>query len=332
MTTAIAFTGVDRVEVRQETDVPPGPGEFTVASTVSLISSGTEGICLGRRFEAGTHWDEWVRYPFAPGYSLVGVVAELGPGTTRVSLGDRVAVRKPHRGRVVVTADDDVYPIPDEVDDLAASWFHLATIAQVGVRRAAHRLGDRVAVVGLGPVGQLVVRYVRAAGAAEVIAVDPIVHRVELARAGGATVGLAMGVTEAVEAIREHCGGVDVLYDVTGAAPVLGQALGALDRFGRLVLLGDTGSPSAQHLSKHVIVEGLTIVGAHDMHGEHPASAHAPWNNPRMGELFFRYLARGDLRVAELVSHRFPAHRAGEAYELVSRRDPAAMGIAFDWS
>ncbi len=138
---------------------------------------------------------------------------------------------------------------------------------------------------------------------------------------------------DAVAEIRRVTGGagVDVLYDVTGAAAVFGAALGAVARFGRLILLGDTGTPSAQRLTKDVIVNGLSVIGAHDMHGEHPASEQAPWNNVRMGDLFFRYLARGDMRVDDLVSHRFQPERAADAYQLVQSRDPAAMGILFNW-
>lgn len=334
MTTAIAFTGTDAVEVLAEPDPTPGPGDFVVTARVSLISPGTEGICLRRLFDPGTHWDDWVKYPFAPGYSLVGTVSAVGPGVTRVRPGERVAVRKPHRSAVLVTADDDVYRLPAGVSDADAAWFHLATIAQVGVRRAAHRLGDRVAVIGLGPVGQLAVRYARLSGAADVFAVDPVPRRVDLAVAGGATTGLVAPVAEAVAEIREKTGGrgVDVVYDVTGAAAVFAPALGALARFGRLVLLGDTGRPAEQRLAKNVIVEGLTIVGAHDMHGEFPASDQSPWNNLRMGELFLRYVERGDLSLDGLITHRFPAHDAVRAYDLVTRRDPEAMGILFDWT
>ncbi|MFI5835810.1 zinc-binding dehydrogenase [Micromonospora sp. NPDC051300] len=334
MTTAVIFTGVNAVEIVDQPDPTPGPGEFVVSAHISLISPGTEGICLGRLFDPGTHWDAWVRYPFAPGYSLVGTVTETGAGVTRVRPGDRVAVRKPHASQVLVTEKDDVYPVPPAVSDEDAAWFHLATIAQVGVRRAAHRLGDRVAVVGLGPVGQLAVRYARLGGADDVFAVDPVGSRVDAALAGGATAGFVAPVAEAVAAIRDSTGGrgVDVVYDVTGAAAVFSCALGALTRFGRLVLLGDTGRPAEQRLSKEVIVEGLTVVGAHDMHGEFTATDQAPWNNLRMGELFLRYVERGDMTVGDLVTHRVPAAEAARAYDLVTGRDPSAMGIILDWT
>ena len=58
--------------------------------------------------------------------------------------------------------------------------------------------------------------------------------------------------------------GEDFVYDVTGAAPVFSASLTMLRRFGRLVLLGDTGTPTEQHLTGDVVTKALTIVGAHD--------------------------------------------------------------------
>ncbi|MEU5251871.1 zinc-binding alcohol dehydrogenase [Streptomyces longwoodensis] len=334
MVLSVVFTGRDEVRVERAPAPRPGPGEFTVRVNVSLVSAGTEGIVLGRLFEPGTHWDQWVRYPFVPGYSAVGTVLELGEGTDRVRVGDRVALRRPHASVLSVPAAEDVYRVPDAVTDEEAAWFHLATIAQVGVRRAEHRLGDRVAVIGLGPVGQLAVQYARLSGAAEVFAVDPVRSRVDLATANGATVGLALPADEAAAAIRRATDdeGADVVYDVTGAAPVFAAAQHAVRRFGRLVLLGDSGTPSAQSLTPALITNGLSVVGAHDMHGEFAADDRDPWNNLRMGELFFRYLERGVMNTSSLISHRFPAEDAEAAYRLVRARPAHLTGLLLDWT
>ncbi|MFI9123533.1 zinc-binding alcohol dehydrogenase [Streptomyces bikiniensis] len=331
--TSIVFTGKDRVELRTGPALGPGPGEFTVRLTASLVSAGTEGICLGRLFEPGTHWDQWVSYPFSPGYSAVGTVEAVGDDVHRVRVGDRVAVRSPHASVVLVGAEDDVHLVPDGISDEEAVWFHLATIAQVGVRRAEHRLGDTVAVLGLGPVGQLAAQYARISGAAEVFAVDLSVHRTHLAVDNGAHTGLTCSAAEAREAVVRATGeGVDVVYDVTGAAPVFSEALRMTRKFGTVVVLGDTGTPGAQTLASELIVNGLTVVGAHDMHGAFRASPQARWNNQRMGELFFRYLARGEMDTASLNSHVFTPGQAEEAYRLVRARPSDLSGLVFDWT
>ncbi|GCE08591.1 zinc-dependent alcohol dehydrogenase [Dictyobacter aurantiacus] len=330
----IVFTGKNQVEVYDE-DVPElGPDEFLLQATKSLISTGTEGICLGRLFDPGTHWDQWVKYPFHTGYSLVGRVAAVGRDVRRVREGDRVAIRQSHSQYKVVPAREPVYRIPDAVSDEDATWFHLATIVQNGVRRAQHQLGDTVAVIGLGLLGQLVVQYTRLLGAQQVLAIDVAEMRLEMARSHGATTILKMGADEA----REHVlgltegQGVNVVYDVTGAAPVFPLALGLARPLGRVVLLGDTGTPAAQQLTGDVIRKGLTIVGAHDNNPPSTSTDHAYWSHLRMGELFFDYVERGDMRVNDLVTHRYAPTDAVEAYRMLREERATAMGVIFDWT
>jgi 2-desacetyl-2-hydroxyethyl bacteriochlorophyllide A dehydrogenase len=330
----IIFTGKDQVEVSQEPLKEMGANDFLVRSTQSLISTGTESICLGRLFDAGTHWDAWVKYPFHPGYSLIGQVVAVGKNVSVVHEGERIALRHNHRQYTVVPDTEHIYRIPDAVSDEDAAWFHMATIAQVGVRRAEHTLGDAVVVVGLGLLGQLVVQYARLLGARQIIGIDIAERRLEMARVHGATTILNMDVEQArKEVLRLTEGlGVNVVYDITGAAPVFSQALQLLRSKGRMVLLGDTGSPEKQHLTKDVITQGLSIVGAHDMHGEFPATDSSFWNNVRQSELFLNFLQRGEMRVQDLITHRYSPLAAPEAYSMLRRERATAMGVIFDWT
>ncbi|GHO45780.1 zinc-dependent alcohol dehydrogenase [Ktedonospora formicarum] len=330
----IYFTGENQVEVYEQEVRDPGPDEFLLKARKSLISTGTEGICLSRNFEPGSHWDNWVKYPFRPGYSLVGEVVAVGKNVQNVHEGERIALRYPHAQYSLVPANANIYRIPDEVSDEDAAWFHLATIVQVGIRKAEHRLGDDIAIVGLGLLGQLLTQYTRLLGARQVIAIDIAETRLGLASTHGATSTLQMGVEQAREEVLKltQNEGVNVVYDVTGAASVFSQALQLLRPFGRLILLGDTGTPSAQQLTKDVITKGLTIVGAHDMHAELPATDTSYWNNLRQGELFFKYLQRGDMRVNDLITHRYSPLDAPEAYRMLREERAKAMGVLFDWT
>ena len=244
-----------------------------------------------------------------------------------------MAARLPHC-QYVVAPEDRLYRVPKGISDDEAAWFGLATIAQNGVRRAEHVLGEAVVVIGLGLLGQLVVQYARLQGAREVIAVDPAELRLEMARAHGATATLPMGAAEARDAVLQLTDGdgADAVYKVIGAAPVFPAALGLLRRFGRLVLLGDTGAPTAQHLTSEVIHNGLSIVAAHDSHPPLVATDHAPWTHQRMAALFFTYLLRGNMRVSDLVTHRYAPTEAAEAYRLLCEQRGSAMGVLFDWT
>src|SRR5579872_6590458 len=314
----IYFTGADEVTVRRDPVPELGPNDVLVQARKTLISTGTEGICLGRLFEPGTGWDNWVKYPFSPGYSMMGEVVAVGTEVKGWLGRERVAVRAPHRQYTVMSANR-LYRVPDSVSDEDAPWFGLANIVQNGVRRAEHALGEAVVVIGLGLLGQLTVQYLRLLGAREVIAVDTAEKRLTMARAHGATVTLAMGVEEAREEVLRLTdgAGADVVYDVTGNWAVFPHALRLLRTFGRLIILGDTGTPSKQVLTHDVICKGLRIIGAHDGNPPAVSTPHAFWGHPQMARLFFTYLARGDMQVADLVTHRYDPADAPEAYRML---------------
>jgi len=167
----IVFTGKNEVITRREPLPELDSGQILVQTLKTLISTGTEGIVLQRKFEAGTHWDNWVKYPFYPGYSNAGRVLQVGPDVRDLQPGDRVATRTRH-GQYSIADASRAVKIPDAVSDEDATWFGLAGIVQNGVRAAEHALGDVIVVIGLGLLGQLVVQYARLSGAREIIAVD----------------------------------------------------------------------------------------------------------------------------------------------------------------
>lgn len=328
----IVFTGKEQVEVRRQPVPDLEPDQILVESSCTLISTGTESICYSRNFEADTHWARWVKYPFYPGYSNAGRVRAVGEAVTPFAEGDRVAARAPHCQYAAVSAHRAI-KIPDGISSEEATWFGLANIVQNGVRRAAHELGDTVVVIGLGLLGQLVTQYMRLSGASEIIAIDLAAPRLEMARQSGATQTLAMGVESAVEAVADLTGGrmADVVYDVTGHAAVFAHALPLVRRFGKLLLLGDTGSPSQQCLTPDVIRRGVHIIGAHDSNPPPVSSDYAYWSHDKMAALFFTYLQRQQMNVTDLLTHRYPAQDAPEVYPMLQRDRSSVMGVLFDW-
>ncbi|MCY3658287.1 MAG: zinc-binding dehydrogenase [Caldilineaceae bacterium] len=330
----ITFTGKSQLEHRSLPVDEPGPGEVLVATQSSLISTGTELICYLRNFEEGTHWDMWVRYPFFPGYSNAGIVVARGQGADRFEEGQLVAYRAGHRQYAVVP-ESTLLAVPPGVTAREASWIALAKIVQNGVRRAEHVMGDDVAVVGQGILGQLVVQYARLMGARNIIAIDLAAQRLEYsAEISGATHTLQMPVDEALPKVAGLTSNAmpDVVYDVTGFPAVFASALKLPRKFGTLVLLGDTGTPSGQQLSSDVIIKGLKIVGAHDSHPPNEPTDWNHWTSQRISELFFTYLARGQMNVKDLITHTYKPRQAQEAYEMLARDRTSALGVVFDWT
>ena len=312
---AIAFTGPDRVEVKRERLPRPRRGEALLEARVSLISTGTERTCLRRDFAPGTHWDSWVTYPFRPGYSFVGVTGR----------DERVCAHAPHAQRVVVD-EKQLIPVPDAVGDDDASWFALASIAQIGVAAADLAPGDPVVVLGAGVLGQLVAQLARIGGAGSVILVARSQPRLDVALGHGVSHAVAADAGAAREQVLELTGGdgAAVVFDVTGNEPAFAAALKLARPRGTVVLLGDAGNPAEQRLGPELLLNGLRVVGAHFEHAD-------VGDRGRMAAEFFSAVTDGSLVVSDLITRRVRPQDAAAVYASLREPDPTRLGVLFDW-
>lgn len=325
----IVFPEANRVELEQFEFGDLAAGSIRLRSVCSLMSTGTEGIALRHLFDEGTHWATMIKYPFNPGYATVGVVDELGADVEGFEVGQRVVTRAPH------ASHHDVAPmmctsVPDGLDAGDAAWFAFAKIALMGARAAEHGIGSTVAVIGAGPIGQMALRWAVAAGARRVVVVDGFASRLDLARRGGATHVVADPLPEGQDAIVRACAGKpQVVIDSTGNAAVFGSALALAGNGGRVVLLGDTGSPHLQCLTPDLINRRLEIVGAHDTN-----SMFGPnWDGDRgLHELFFELVQRGRFDLGGLNTHTFSPEDCVDAYDTATSRRGETMGLVFDWT
>lgn len=322
----IVFTGKQQVHLEAFEPKEVGPDEIAVRSLYSLMSTGTENIVFNRLFEPGTHWDRWVKYPFYPGYALVGEVVNAGNRVQKARVGDRVALRSGHASFQVVSADAATV-VPAGVGSREAAWFALGKIASMSARAAQYQVGDTVVVIGAGPVGQMALRWANACSAETLVVVDRFASRLEMARRGGASHVLAKPIEECLEDIQAANSGElpRVVIDATGHPQVFVQALRMARPRGRVVLLGDTGTPSNQHLSSDVIAKGLTIAGAHDSHVD------ADWSAARIHRLFFRLVETARFPLTGLNTHEFRPEECERAYALANSRREDTMGILFNW-
>jgi 2-desacetyl-2-hydroxyethyl bacteriochlorophyllide A dehydrogenase len=331
--TNIVFPAPNQVEVREEPVSLPRTGEVLCEAEVSLISTGTETYCLRGVFDAGTNWADWVHYPFYPGYSMVARVVNLGPSVQNINVGDRIAAYIGHCQRFTVPAHE-VIRVPDGVDAETACWTALAVTTQLGVRRAELALGETVGVIGLGLLGQLVVQYLLLAGARHVVAIDTVMSRLELARAHGATHTLPIDAHSARDRIAAITNGrmLDAVFDVTGHPAVLAPSIQLVRKLGRVILLGDTPTPSQQFLGPGVVSNSVAILGIHGMQTPASQSEYTPWTRDAMASLFFDYLLQGRMRVKDLITHRFSPLAAPQVYHTLVTDRSGLLGVVFDWS
>ena len=341
----IVYPEPRQVEVWEEEIDAPGPGEILCQAEKSLVSIGTELNCLNGIFDEGTNWNDWVKYPFRPGYSMVGKVVEVGEGVEDVKVGDRLASYDFHQQYYKIKLFDvakrfDIpdgigpYVLPDGISSEEGTWRSLACTAQNAVRRAKFEFGEAVGVVGLGILGQLSVQYLATAGAKHVIAIDTSAVRLELAKKAGATHTLQMYAQDAMEEVNKITDGwmLDVVLDITGVPSALAPSIQLLRRLGRLVLLGDTPTPTEQRLGPGVVSNSVSILGIHGYTIAEQRTAFTPWTTREMSSIFFNYLQRGLMNVENLVTNRYSPDDAPTVYLGLLEDRANALGVILDWT
>ena len=165
-------------------------------------------------------------YPLAYGYANVGRVAAKGAAVDSVETGQLVYAFKPHQTAYVAPAAS-VIPLPELANPAAGVLFSNLGTAYNGVLDADIRIDDTVVVFGQGVVGLLVTRLVRRSAAKQVIAVERLAHRRELARQLGADVVLDPADGDVAVRVRELTDGrgADVTIDASGSYAALQEAI-----------------------------------------------------------------------------------------------------------
>lgn len=324
---AVRFPRAGEIVVEDVALEPPGPRELRCRAVASLVSTGTELACLAGDFDERSFWAEWVRYPFSPGYSMVSRVEEVGSEVTGVSPGDRVFSFTPHASAFLVDAAEATV-LPPEVDELQAVWSSLAVTTQWAVRRAGFAFGEVAVVVGLGLLGQLLVRYLRLAGARRIVAIDRDATRLELARAGGADETLAI---DAADAVSRLAGAADVVFEVTGHPAVLAPASELVRPLGRLVLVGDPPRPSRQTLGPRIVRDGISIIGVHAGTAADVATPSDPWSVPAMLAYLHELMADGRMDLTPLVTRQLDSDDLPALYRGLREDRSRELGIVIRW-
>ncbi len=351
-------------------EVPvPGvrPGHILVRTTRTLISAGTERMLVefGKAGWIEKAWQQpdkvklvWEKIrtdglvptiesvmnkldqPLPLGYCNVGVVEQVGAGVTGFAVGDRVASNGKHAEVVCVPAILCA-KVPDGVSDDAAAFTVLSSIALQGIRLAHPTLGETVVVIGLGLIGLVTVQLLRANGC-KVIGVDFDDTKLAAARAMGAeTVNLGAGQDPVVFAETFTAGrGVDAVL-ITAATdshePVQSAARMSRKR-GRIVLVGVAGLKlsRADFYEKELSFQVSCSYGpgrydpTYEERGNDYPIGFVRWTEQRNFEAVLDAMARGSLKVGELVSHRFPVDEAERAYDCITSGQPT-LGVLLEY-
>jgi len=246
----VARDGAGIISVIEE-DVPScGPNEVLVEVRASMISPGTElGGTKAQRERPNASVG-----PQKFGYQNAGVVLEKGAGCSDFEVGQKVACMGAGYARHAshgVVPKNLVVPLPDEVSFDAAAGNSLAATALQAIRRADLRLGETLAVVGLGIIGQISCQFGRLSGC-RVMGVDLLPMRLDLARELGADAVLDPGTVDAGQAIQEFTGG----YGLDAAIMAFGGD--GTEAF-RMLVANMKTAPDTHQMGRIVIVGGCTV-------------------------------------------------------------------------
>jgi 2-desacetyl-2-hydroxyethyl bacteriochlorophyllide A dehydrogenase len=348
----LVLEGPRTLRLREEEARPPAAREARVRALVSGVSHGTElNLYRGSSAFADRVFDRELRafvkpdpprptYPAMLGYSLVGVVVEVGVAVTELNPGDLVHAGAPHGEEAVVDLDAAAratYPLirlPPGEPPPWALFVSLGAVALVAAHDATVRLGDHVAVIGLGAIGLLVLQMARLAGAARVIATDPVATRRELALGLGAnTVVDPSGAQDGAGAAIKRAGGrgVDVAIETSGAAAGLHDAIAAAGLGGRVVTVGFyQGGAEAVRLGEEWHHNRLDMISSMGAWGA-PHRAYPAWDRPRVMQTVVDLLAAGAVRVDGLPVRRFPFDQAAEAYRWLDANPDKAVKVALTY-
>jgi len=276
--------------------------------------------------------------PQSPGYSSAGTVLAVGEGVTDIQPGDRVACAG---AGIAVHAEIACVPrlllarIPardpltaEQVSFDEAAFATLGAVALHGIRTSDIKLGDLVAVVGLGLLGQLTAQLLKAAGC-RVVGMDIDASRADLARRLGLD-----AVASSASAFRDLClaasngAGVDsvlITAETASSDPV--NLAGAIARDRAVVVaVGTVGMDIERkaYYDKELDFRISRSYGpgrydtAYEQKGRDYPIGYVRWTETRNMQAFVQFIAEKKIDVASLITHRFPVERAQSAYDLIT--------------
>ena len=275
--------------------------------------------------------------PVALGYSAAGVVVEAGRGAELLP-GDRVAVAGAgYAGH----AEYNFVPaslcarIPHGVSDEDAAFATVGAIALQGVRQAEPRLGEVVAVVGLGLLGLLTVQMLKANGCA-VVGVDLSADRCRLALDIGADAAVTEGAPDACALVSRGRGADSVIVTAGSSSNAPIELAAELCRQkGRVVVVGMVGMdlPRDPFYKKELDLRLSMSYGpgrydpAYEEGGHDYPFAYVRFTEQRNLDAFLYLVAQGSVTPSRLVTHRFALDDALQAYQLLEGTLPPSSPL-----
>jgi L-iditol 2-dehydrogenase len=332
--------------VREVETPKPGPADV-------LIRIASCAICSSDLSLMAQPWPSQPPYgEFIPGHEYSGVIAAKGETVDEVHVGDRVSVEahygcgrcrncrrgdytsclnygKPEKGhrangfttnggyaQYVVNHVTTVYPIPNSIGFEEASLItNLGCVLYGFETVGGYIVGDRVAVIGPGPLGLIAVEVAKALCAGKVYLIGTRASRLQMGTSLGADRVIDVNQEDPVQIIRKESGGVgaDLVIESSGSAQGLQTAIAMTKRMGKILLLGFPEEPVAADFAS-LARDNKSI---YTVRGE-------GWGN--VGRAV-SLLASGRVDLKPLVTHSFPLEKIEEGFRTFRERIGGAVKV-----
>jgi predicted dehydrogenase len=300
----------------------------------------TEGLAATRQTVVGR-----LAQDVPLGYSAAGVVVEAGRAVTGVRPGQLVATGgagKANHAEFQAVPGLLCAPVPECVSVQDAAFTTIASIALHGLRIADVGPGAKVAVVGLGLIGQLTARLAMAAGC-DVAGIDPAAYPRAIASRNGVLALDERGeeTTEQVLAWSRGRGADAVIVCAAGSSPAAVMRVPALCRDrAAVVIVGDVGLQLSRtpFYERELSLRFARSYGpgrydpSYESWGVDYPAGQVRWSEGRNFEAVLDLLAAGRLAVSDLVTHTFDISDAGDAYRLIEDRSEPYLAIRLEYS
>jgi predicted dehydrogenase/threonine dehydrogenase-like Zn-dependent dehydrogenase len=368
------FLNIKKGDIELE-DIPAPtlkPGGVLVKNHFSLISSGTERqiINLGKKslIEKAKERPDQVQQvinkiktdgivsalkavrvrledSLSLGYSSSGEIIEVASDVQDFKVGDLVACAGQNyasHGEIIFVPQNLCQKIPEGVSLESASFVTLGAIALQGIRRAKLTLGETVAVIGLGLIGQLTVQILKAYGFL-VVGFDPKEKMVKIAETSGMDFGQVLGKGDIQNSISKFTKGRGVDAVIITASTKSDEPLETAGKIlrdkGRVSVVGDVGLliPRKPYYEKELdfFISRSYGPGRYDKEYEERGKdypiGYVRWTEKRNMEEFLRLCSKDLIHPERFINQIFEIEKYEEAYNLISNPNLDSLAILFSY-
>jgi L-iditol 2-dehydrogenase len=321
---SVRLHGTGDLQIHDEEAPVAGAGE-------KLIRVKSVGVCGSdlHWFGEGSIGDAKLEHPLVLGHEFAGVTADsqrvaIDPA---ISCGHCELCKQGHPNLCVnlifaghgstdgalrewiTWSERSLYPIPDSLSDDDGAMLEPLGVAIHSVDLGKLKAGMTVGVFGCGPIGLLIIQVAKLSGAGTIVATDKLAHRLQAAKAFGASHGFLAENGRELGEIGAATGGrgVDVAFEASGTQDAVDTTFAAVSVGGKVVLAGIPDNDKTSFTASAARRKGLTIKLVRRMKHTYPRA--------------IDLVSKGLVDVRSLVTHRFPLERAAEAFRVAQRRE-----------